>query len=156
MPSPQASYNATGSQLGTPGSPAGVDAHEAVPGHGAGLITAFQAVATPADGPGSPELQQRALSAAANRGAHAALAGGVVAARDQPASGATPASSPAASAELVPGTHLQLLHKLPNPGLSCASSLSVGGGRTPPTPEPFGLAAGSTGAGKRWASMHDL
>ena len=100
------------------------------PGDRASLIAAFHAVATASTEcreeqqlQGSPVLQ-RCQSPA----------------RQQP----RPAEAGlAASAHLAPGCHLQLLHKLPTPGMSFASSLGGGGGggnQSPLTPEPFAAA----------------
>lgn len=151
--SPLSSCNGPGTQLHLLASPAAIGAQGVAAGRTHGLIAAFQAVAS-TDGDdqlqGSPVLQRCAPSSPVDEPLQSMLAGSATAVIDQQAGGATPASSPAASAELAPGTSLQLLHKLANPGLSCASSLSLGGGRTPLTPQPCGMAAGT---GKRWGSV---
>lgn len=144
--SPLSSCNGPGTQLHLLASPAAIGAQGVAAGRTHGLIAAFQAVAS-TDGDdqlqGSPVLQRCAPSSPVDEPLQSMLAGSATAVIDQQAGGATPASSPAASAELAPGTSLQLLHKLANPGLSCASSLSLGGGRTPLTPQPCGMAAGT-------------
>ncbi|KAL4434278.1 hypothetical protein ABPG75_000719 [Micractinium tetrahymenae] len=145
--SPLSSSNGPRTRSRLPASPGGdgTGAAAGAASQGQGLISAFQAVAsTPGDKQlqGSPMLQRCAWPSPLHQQSPAAAnpAGPV------PAGSAGAASSLAASAELAPGTHLQLLHKLPNPGLSCASSPSLGGARTPLTPEPCGAAAGTAGA----------
>lgn len=135
--SPLSPCNGTRSRLRLPASPMVGAVVDGSASHG--LIAAFQAVAsTPGDDQlqGSPVLRRCASPSPADQRPPL---------RARPAGG-----SPTASAELVPGTRLQLLHKLPNPGLSCASSLSLDGRRTPLTPEPCAAAAGTAGARGLW------
>jgi hypothetical protein len=147
-------------------SPAG-----SVEGHG--LISAFHAVAAataaqPAAAPGSPQGSPAPHQCSAEpASAEPATAAGL--GISQPSASVASsldggAAGLAASVELAPGSHLRLLlaHKLPTPGLSCASSLNLGlggglaasgssGGPSPLTPEPLGggaLVAALGGAGE--------
>lgn len=130
---------------------------------GSRLITAFHAVAqVPGSAEkqlqGSPVLQhysspsQRALAPRVGQLVDAADPATDNASTSSTGDNCSAVAGLAASAELAPGTSLRLLNQLPAPGLSCASSLSMGGsGASPLTPEPHTGGAAGAGAGEhKW------